>query len=430
MTDRQAVRPRSPTVPKSEQRNLLLLTVDAWRADFAGSFEGMPLLPALDEVARHTVRFENFYANAPWTTPALISILTGESPAKHGVIYQWSAPRKDSPGIAKRLGAKGYALPNVCYLNSVNGYQNLGFGPCTVPDVAHSASDDTLVAALRQQRNRSEPFFLWYHYKFLHLPYWAGDAYRKRMGIDETAIPQRLRASVCAEWVVPRDKYRFPAGDRDILRRLYAAEVMELNEFLQSIIGELLKGDLLERTTFMLTADHGDEHLEHGHVGHASTSEHATLYEEVLRTPLIVVDSRINAPRSIAARIQGMDLHSTLLSLVGAPTSAGQGAFDFSSAILHPGASLPDPDRRFYFHSARMGFRTPREREGQITEGISDGKMKFIAEHYDAPRFMIYDLEADPAELAPAVFAADRTEQEFLTADAMLRETKTVLAGH
>lgn len=413
-------------MPKREQRNLILLTVDAWRADFADRFEGIALLPILDAVAHRSVRFENYYANAPWTTPALISILTGQSPAKHGVIYQWSTPAPDSPGLAKSLGARGYALPNVCYLNSVNGYQNLGFGPCTIPAVAHSASDETLIKALREQRNRSEPFFLWYHYKFLHLPYWAGDAYRQRLGIDSAAIPQELRESVCAEWVVPREKYRFPAEYRNLLRRLYAAEVMEFNDFLRPIIEELLKGDLLERTTFVLTADHGDEHLEHGHVGHASTSEHATLHEEVLRTPLIVVDSRIGGPRSIATRIQGMDLYSTMLSLVDESVWPGAGAFDFSSAILDPGGSLPFPDRTFYFHSARMGFRTPREREGQFVEAISNQEMKLIAEHFEAPRFVLYDLAIDPAELRPSVF--DRC-QEAICQSALLEleETRTEL---
>jgi choline-sulfatase len=418
-------------VPQSERRNLVLLTIDAWRADFVATFDGIALLPALDAVARHSVRFENYHANAPWTTPALVSMLTGESPARHGVFYQWSNPRPDSPGMAKRLGAAGYALPNVCYLNSIDGYHNLGFGPCPLSDVGHAAGDTTLVAALREQRRRDEPFFLWHHHTSLHFPYWPGEAYRRRLGLDDAAIPQRLRETICREWNIPRDKFSFPAGDRDIVRRLYAAELLEFNdEFLRPLLEELQKDGLMERTTLVLAADHGDEHLEHGHVGHASTAEHATLYEEVLRTPLIVVDSRIDGLRPIAARIQGIDLFPTLLSLVGVPTPAGPGAFDFSSAILDPAAALPAPGRVFYFHSARMGFRTPREREGQIIEGISDGRMKFIAERYDATRFLRYDLTRDPAEQAAAVFAADEESPDFLAAVAQLAEMKAMLLGN
>jgi arylsulfatase A-like enzyme len=68
-------------VTRSEHRNLILLTLDAWRADFIGILAGVQLLPSITEMTRHSVSFERFYANAPWTTPALISILTGESPA-------------------------------------------------------------------------------------------------------------------------------------------------------------------------------------------------------------------------------------------------------------------------------------------------------------------------------------------------------------
>jgi arylsulfatase A-like enzyme len=416
---------------RNEQRNLILLTIDAWRADFVDAFEGIALLRSLNEVARWSVRFRNFYANAPWTTPALISVLTGESPAKHGVFYQWSVPRENSSGIAKRLGAMGYSLPSICYLNSINGYQNLGFDPCPIPDVAKSPSEtDTLLMTLRQYRQRPEPFFLWYHYKFLHFPYWPGEAYRRRLGIDDSHIPQRVRETICSEWNVPRSQVFFPIADRDIVRRLYAAELLEFNDFLTPILDELLKDNLIERTTLVLTADHADEHFEHGHVGHASTAEHATLYDEVLRTPLIIIDSRIAGPRFIDTRIQGMDLHSTMLSLVGAPSIAGPGAFDFSLAILNTSGTLPDPARQFYFHSARMGFRTPREREGQIIEGVSNGKIKFIAEHYDTLRYMLFNLSNDPFEHTPFLFRTSQEIEECHSAYVALTETKARLTNY
>lgn len=286
-----------------------------------------------------------------------------------------------------------------------------------------------MLHALRQQRDHREPFFLWDHYKHLHFPYWAGDHYRHRLGIDHNAVPQPLSETVCTEWNVPRDKCSFPPSDRDWLRRLYAAEVLELNDFLRPIVEELLKDRLLDRTTFALTADHADEHLEHGHVGHASTAVHATLCEEVLRIPLIVADSRIAGPRTLAARAQAIDLYSTLLALAGLPDPAGQGTFDFSAAILDPAGALPPPDRAFFFHSTRMGFRTPPEKEGQIVEAISDGKTKFIAERYDATRYQLFDLERDPGEQNPAVFQEGRETPACQAALADLAETRSRLAG-
>ena len=40
----------------AETRHLLLLTIDAWRADFLGSFLGHPLVPALDRYAACSAR--------------------------------------------------------------------------------------------------------------------------------------------------------------------------------------------------------------------------------------------------------------------------------------------------------------------------------------------------------------------------------------
>lgn len=72
--------------------NLVLVTVDAWRADFVDSHAGVRLLPALDAVAHRVVRFDRAYAAAPWTSEALISVFTGLEPEEHGVRYRWSTP--------------------------------------------------------------------------------------------------------------------------------------------------------------------------------------------------------------------------------------------------------------------------------------------------------------------------------------------------
>src|SRR5262249_6716266 len=152
------------------------------------------------------------------------------------------------------------------------------------------------------------PWFLWYHYKFVHLPYWPGKPYRQLFGIDDAAVPARVRDSVGRLFVVPRHEHPLLAQDRDIIRRLYAGAVRQMDDFLSRVLGALSTDDQLANTTLILTADHGEELLEHGHVGHASTSHHATLFEEVLRTPLLFIDSRIAAPQELAARVQGGDL--------------------------------------------------------------------------------------------------------------------------
>src|SRR5205807_337283 len=105
-----------------------------------------------------------------------------------------------------------------------------------------------------------------------------------------------------------------------------------------SRVVEALGGDHLdERTTLVITSDHGEELLDHGHVGHASTAHMATLHEEVLRIPLLVIEGGEGGgrlrPRRVPTRVHGMDLFPTLLSLAGVTPPRTEGG-------THGGADL------------------------------------------------------------------------------------------
>lgn len=403
------------------QPNLLLLTVDAWRADFDDEFEGVPLTPTLHTLPR-PVRFTHAYANGPWTSPALISIFSGENPARHGVHHEWSVPRPGGPGLAERLRQAGYRTPNICYLNRVGNYQNLGYDAATAPDYPKGPDDDLLLRTLRELRGGEQPWFIWYHYKYVHLPYWPTAPYRRLLGIDDDAVPQRLRDSVAGRFVVPRGEFTLLPEDRELVRRLYASGVRQMDDFLGRVVAELSDGGQLGQTSLILTADHGDELLERGHVGHASTAHHATLYDEVLRVPLWIVDPRAPSGRTVPERVQGLDLFPTLLSLAGVPAEPSGEAVDLSPLVLD--GRLPPELRRprtFFAASSRMGYLTPRSLERQWVQSISDGRHKYIWERYEEPRQLLFDLEGDPGELhpltsGPEVAAAHRTLLDFLAA--------------
>jgi len=387
--------------------NLLLLTVDAWRADFVDTEAGVPLTPTLHTLLPAAARFANAYASAPWTSPALVSLFCGENPALHGVHHEWSAPRAGGPALVARLCQAGYHAPNICYLNRVGNYQNLGYAASDAPDYPAGPDDDLLLRALR---STEEPWFLWYHYKFVHLPYWPGPAYRRLFDIDDARLPEGLAESVCRRFVVPRREFSLAAEDRELVRRLYAASVRQFDDFFGRVLETLSQKGLLKRTSLVLTADHGDELLEHGHVGHASTAHHATLYEEVLRVPLIIADPRLHPAASgstFAERVQALDLFPTLLSLCGVSADAGGAAASSEAVDLAPlllDGRRPEtlaPTRRLFFQSARMGYLTPRSHAEQFVYGLLTGQRKYICERYDEAACGLFDLAADPHEQAP-----------------------------
>jgi len=389
----------------SEPFNVVLITIDAWRADFVSSWAGIPMATAIE--GPNTAIFERAYTTAPWTTPALVSILTGEPAKAHGVHYAWSSPRPESPSVVKSLEKAGWVCPNLVYLNCLDNYINLGYEREDAPDYPKDPTDDLLTPALGQG---PEPHFLWFHYKWIHLPWWGSPQDRAAMGVEEQMVSERVRDSVASQFVVPRGQYSLLPEDQDVVRRLYGACVRRMNAWLEGVLDTIASGPAADRTCVVLTADHGDELLEHGHVGHASTAHNATLFEEVLRIPLVVIDPRIDGARRVETRVQSLDLYSTILALAGAPPADHPTqSLDLTPAIFGAADAVEaHAERVMAFHSGRAGYLTPKEQDGHVLEGFSDGRYKYVEKRYGGVERSIYDLREDPDELAAMTVEAFR----------------------
>ncbi len=92
-----------------KQPNILLVILDATRADYCSCYNpAQTTTPALDGLAHEGTRFERAFACAPWTLPAMASILTGRYPAETDVDARRSLARTEGT-LANRLKALGYA---------------------------------------------------------------------------------------------------------------------------------------------------------------------------------------------------------------------------------------------------------------------------------------------------------------------------------
>lgn len=376
--------------------NVILITVDAWRADFADSYAGVSLLSNWSELAANTCRFTRAYATAPWTSPAIVSLMTGASSLEHGIHHAWSTPAVGTRSLAGIAAEQGYSVPNLSYLNLAENYHNLGYDPASAP--AGSEPEILLDAIARTP----EPYFLWFHYKNTHLPYWAAPRFRARFGVSDSEVPSTVRETVGSSFVLPRVEHTLDPGHTEIIRALYASSILELDHWLADVIDTLDSRTQLDRTSIFLTSDHGEELMERGHVGHASTAEHALLFEEVLRVPLFVYDVR-QSGATFDVAVQGDDIFQAVACALGddssdrespvlAALSAARGRTDYEP--------LPR-SRPLLFHSARGGYRTPREWSNQTISAAIDGRHKVIVERFGAERVLAFDLEGDPGERSP-----------------------------
>ncbi len=106
-------RERTPTspAPPSGPPDVLLITLDTFRADRAGCM-GNPagITPTLDAALRRGILASNAFAPAPLTAISHASLLTGLEPPEHGVrenaIYRLPDSLKTIPGLLRKHGFK------------------------------------------------------------------------------------------------------------------------------------------------------------------------------------------------------------------------------------------------------------------------------------------------------------------------------------
>ena len=96
--------------PRVERaRNLVLVTVDALRADHVGAYGATHArTPTIDTLARSGVRFEHAYAAAPITLPSHATILTGRYPPGHAARDDGMRVSPAVPTLATALHERGF----------------------------------------------------------------------------------------------------------------------------------------------------------------------------------------------------------------------------------------------------------------------------------------------------------------------------------
>jgi len=290
-----------PTAVVEGPPTVVLLTVDTLRPDFLGGESSDA--PAIAELFDDSQVFTRARSAAPWTKPAMATILTGLSPAVHGVTNRRARLADEIETLAERMQAVGYrtlglglnahleplfefsqgfdryAFPARADWGVSIGAQVLErFDPHHFPRGFPStqAIGDVAVDWIRQ--SVGEPMFLWMHVLDPHWPY--------EPPAEWTDVPAHPRFG--HSWGDPETVTDVQAGntklgpdDREFVRELYRGEVRYADANVGRVIAELKRLGLYETALIVFASDHGEEFWEHG------TFEHGhTLYDEVLRVPL------------------------------------------------------------------------------------------------------------------------------------------------
>jgi arylsulfatase A-like enzyme len=374
-------------------RDVFLISIDCLRPDYLGAYNLLRRqTPNLDGLARGSALFTQAVSHAPFTTPALASLLTGRYPYQTGVRLLLGqlcdAGVETLAEFARRAGYLTAGFPSTFILNSPTGlgrgfdhYRDVqdgvdtGRGGCWQKgDRLNQALDEFLAGAGRRR------VFCWLHYFDLH-------DYHLDKGLPiEASYPRDLGARI----------------DRDCVGEL---------------IGILRRRGRFNEAAFILTADHGEDLFQHGHRGHGHH-----LYDTVLRVPLIWNLKEPSLARRIDGQVRHVDIMPTLLELWGFPGSGWPAGLDGRSLVPllrgheAPQDGEPRPADCSYAEASpgqlfEGDLKSYRAFSGPEQRSLRTGGYKFIA--HAGGRRELYDLRDDPLEMADIAGACEELADRF-----------------
>lgn len=351
--------------------NLLLITIDTFRADRVG-----PATPALARLGREGIRFDSADSPVPLTLPAHASLLSGLLPLHHGLRNNGIGTFPPGPDtlatIFARSGYRTGAFVGSFILDHRFGLDR-GFERYD-DEIVRNVSDnsgtfeaerrgaevvDRALAWLRQSDGR--PFFAWVHLYDAHAPYAPPPPY-----------PQT-----------------------------YDGEVA----YVDAQVARLLTIVDRTNTIIVVAGDHGESLGEHGELTHG-----LLLYEPTLHVPMIVAAPSL-APRVIRTAVSTIDLAPTVASLAGVPFPKPVDGRDLAADLRAGREPQPAPIYAETQYPATFGWSELASMRLAATKLIS------------APAPELYDLLRDPGETANVLTSERRAYRDLATRLDQLRAT-------
>jgi arylsulfatase A-like enzyme len=367
---------------KATQPEVFLITIDTLRADHVHCYGYESIqTPALDGLAKDGIRFTQAFTPSPITNTSHTSILTGLLPSTHG-ITDFAVPLAPTH-------------PTLAELLKKNGYHTAAFIGAVILD------SKTLAPGL----DRGFDFYDNFPTQSTTKSRWGRV---ERRGAD---VVQHAQTWMTAHpggphfvWIHlydPHDPYEPPPPYSQTYKdRLYDGEIAYADSVLAGFIGYLKRTGRYDNALMVVVGDHGEGLGEHGEDSHG-----IFLYDSTIHVPLIVKlpampSSNSHGDKVVNVQVRTLDILPTVIDWLHIPPPDR-----LDGESLKPLLDGTEGKDRTAIgetdYPLRFGWAPLR---AMRAEGL-----KFI----EAPRPELYDLKADPKELANHYQPSDATVQRF-----------------
>ncbi|MCB9904171.1 MAG: sulfatase [Planctomycetes bacterium] len=345
-----------------ELPNVLLIVVDALRADMLGCYGNTQVkTPNIDELAARGVRFDSCYAQAPYTWTSFGSILTGKYPRRHGLVYQQAGRRMqqsnttlpyhlktaeveggghlhddDFSGGTFLTGALSHGTGLMrgfdVYTEMMMGHDLVQIGNAwsvfksellfsIIKNKLQQRVDSSLVVTMANdwmRDNRDKRWVAMVHLYSTHTPYDPPKEF-----LDLYADPDYdgpLRNFYSHHRIALEQGHEASEADLRQIAALYKGGVTQADHMIGELVDQLSELGILEDTLVIVTSDHGESLGEiHGEGEHSRALwEHNHMVETNLRIPLIMSNSYL-LPHGVVVDglAETVDLLPTICDLFG-----------------------------------------------------------------------------------------------------------------
>jgi arylsulfatase A-like enzyme len=345
--------------------NVLLLTVEAMRADMPWAGYARPIAPNLTKLAQESVIYDNYRSVSSFTAQSVPVILSGRYTStlyRTGYFFAgYSLANHFFPEVLAEKGIRTIALHAHLYFSRGKQLEQgfdvwetvpgITFDPQTDNHVTSEKTTRRLKELLGQPENSQKQFFVWAHYMDPHDQYLWHDECPKEWGKKN------------------RDRYD--------------CEIFHTDYWMHQFLEWARTQPWWSRTAVIVVGDHGEAFGEHGMFKHAFD-----LWDVLTRVGAFFYVPGAK-PRHIDAARSHIDLAPTLLDLMGLEPMA-----EFMGKSLVPEIMGQAPDNREpIVTELNEDSHNPPVRA--IIQG--DYKLTVYGKH-KGWRHALYNLKQDPGE--------------------------------
>lgn len=402
---------------KDTSIHVILISLDALRPDHLHCYGySRTTSPYIDALARESVLFEHAISQSHWTLPAHMSLMTSLYPSTHKVYIERELEKSKItlPQILRKNGFLCFGFATHTRLRPEYGFAR-GFDSYMYKEYdfqAKRATADKVTSKAMNfvTENKDRDTFTFLHYFDIHTPYMPPGRYATLFDAtytgDSTGRDFRMFTKPVHD-IFAEPYHEISERDLAHMVALYDGEVAHIDSYVGMLLTHLKAEGLYENTLIMVTSDHGEELWEHKSIGHN------TLYDEVVRVPLLVKLPGKREDKKVKEVVQGIDIFPTVLDVLGIPSPHLQGS-----------SLLPLIENTREWHSEAYSERLSGWNSNEYGIAVRTEQYKYIYttrfNTYDFTSFQkrdeikeLYNIGVDPRETTNIIHAEEEVAEYF-----------------